>query len=37
MARDQLAVMQSLGFERFMVVGHDRGGRVAYRMISRNA
>jgi haloacetate dehalogenase len=32
MARDQVAVMQSLGFERFMVVGHDRGGRVAYRM-----
>ena len=32
MARDQVAVMQALGFERFMVVGHDRGGRVAYRM-----
>ena len=25
-------VMAQLGFERFAVVGHDRGGRVAYRM-----
>lgn len=25
-------VMSQLGFERFMVAGHDRGGRVAYRM-----
>ncbi|MGB8266734.1 MAG: alpha/beta hydrolase [Candidatus Velthaea sp.] len=32
MARDQLAVMKHLGFERFSVAGHDRGGRVAYRM-----
>ncbi|HYI16630.1 MAG TPA: alpha/beta hydrolase [Thermomicrobiales bacterium] len=32
MARDQVALMQSLGFERFNVAGHDRGGRVAYRM-----
>jgi haloacetate dehalogenase len=32
MAADQLALMRSLGFERFAVVGHDRGGRVAYRM-----
>jgi pimeloyl-ACP methyl ester carboxylesterase len=32
MAHDQVAVMQALGFEKFMVVGHDRGGRVAYRM-----
>lgn len=32
MARDQVAVMQSLGFPRFSVVGHDRGGRVAHRM-----
>jgi haloacetate dehalogenase len=32
MARDQVAVMRHLGFERFSVVGHDRGGRVAYRM-----
>jgi len=32
MAMDQVEVMQALGFERFMVVGHDRGARVAHRM-----
>src|SRR3712207_6748213 len=32
MARDQVEAMAALGFERFAVVGHDRGGRVAYRM-----
>ena len=32
MARDQLEVMAQLGFERFSLVGHDRGGRVAYRL-----
>lgn len=32
MARDQVEVMQTLGFERFAVVGHDRGARVAHRM-----
>lgn len=32
MAADQVAVMKKLGFERFMVAGHDRGGRVAHRM-----
>jgi haloacetate dehalogenase len=32
MAEDQVAVMRHLGFERFFVCGHDRGGRVAYRM-----
>ena len=31
-ARDQVAVMAHLGFERFAVVGHDRGARCAYRM-----
>ena len=31
-ARDQVAVMARLGFERFAVVGHDRGARCAYRM-----
>jgi haloacetate dehalogenase len=32
MAEDNLAVMKALGFERFSVAGHDRGGRVAFRM-----
>jgi len=32
MANDMLAVMQKLGFSRFSVAGHDRGGRVAYRL-----
>lgn len=32
MAQDQVAVMKALGFERFSVIGHDRGARVAYRM-----
>lgn len=32
MARDMVAVMEQLGFPRFSVAGHDRGGRVAYRM-----
>jgi haloacetate dehalogenase len=32
MARDQIEVMQSLGFNKFTVVGHDRGARVAHRM-----
>jgi haloacetate dehalogenase len=30
--RDQIEVMQSLGFDTFMVVGHDRGARCAYRL-----
>jgi haloacetate dehalogenase len=32
MARDMVAVMQSLGHESFAIAGHDRGGRVAYRL-----
>ena len=32
MARDMIAVMRGLGHEHFAVAGHDRGGRVAYRM-----
>lgn len=32
MARDMVAVMHRLGFERFCIAGHDRGGRVAYRL-----
>jgi haloacetate dehalogenase len=32
MARDFVGVMRALGHERFAVLGHDRGARVAYRM-----
>jgi haloacetate dehalogenase len=32
MARDQVEVMKKLGFDRWFVAGHDRGGRVAHRM-----
>jgi len=32
MAADNVALMRMLGFERFAVCGHDRGGRVAHRM-----
>ena len=32
MAADGVEVMESLGFESFAVVGHDRGGRVGHRM-----
>ena len=32
MAQDQVDVMQSLGFEQFYLVGHDRGGRVSHRL-----
>jgi haloacetate dehalogenase len=32
MAQDQVEVMEHLGFPKFAVVGHDRGGRVAHRM-----
>jgi haloacetate dehalogenase len=32
LARDQVEVMQALGYDRFGVVGHDRGARCAYRM-----
>ena len=32
MARDQVRLMEALGFQSFAVVGHDRGGRVAHRM-----
>ena len=31
MALDQIEVMRTLGFERFAIVGHDRGARVAWR------
>lgn len=32
MAQDAVDVMAALGFERFAVIGHGRGGRVAYRL-----
>jgi haloacetate dehalogenase len=32
MAQDLVRVMEQLGFARFAVAGHDRGGRVAYRL-----
>ena len=32
MAADMVSLMEKLGFEDFAVVGHDRGGRVAYRL-----
>lgn len=32
MAQDQVEVMKHFGFDKFAVVGHDRGGRVAHRM-----
>jgi haloacetate dehalogenase len=31
LARDMVDVMARLGFDRFSIAGHDRGGRVAYR------
>ena len=32
MAADMVEVMVALGFERFALIGHDRGARVTYRM-----
>jgi haloacetate dehalogenase len=32
MAEDNFEIMSHFGFERFQVAGHDRGGRVAFRM-----
>src|SRR5918999_527016 len=32
MARDMVAVMEKLGFDRFAVAGHDRGSYVALRL-----
>src|SRR3954453_13618369 len=32
MALDLVAVMEEHGFRRFSIAGHDRGGRVAYRL-----
>ena len=32
MAQELVEVMDKLGFSSFMLIGHDRGGRVSYRM-----
>jgi haloacetate dehalogenase len=32
MAEDAIEVMRALGFTQFYIAGHDRGGRVAYRL-----
>ena len=33
LARDMVEVMSQLGFESFALAGHDRGGRVAHRLV----
>jgi len=37
MAQDQVEVMKTLGYDRFCVAGHDRGGRTTHRMCLANA
>ena len=37
MAQDQAALMTALGYQRFMVAGHDRGARVAHRLAKDHA
>ena len=37
MAKDMVDLMQSLGFERFRVLAHDRGARVTHRMLVDHA
>jgi haloacetate dehalogenase len=37
MANDMVELMRALGHERFHVVGHDRGGRVAHRIARDHA
>lgn len=32
MGQDQIALMRYLGFDKFHIVGHDRGGRTAHRL-----
>jgi haloacetate dehalogenase len=32
MAEDQVQLMKNLGFDRFLLIGHDRGGRVGHRL-----
>ena len=36
MAKDQVEVMRQLGYEKFHVVSHDRGSRVAHRLVLDN-
>ncbi len=36
MARDQAEVMAHLGFDTFLLVGHDRGARVSHRLTKDN-
>lgn len=33
MAQDQVSVMKKLGFDKFHIVSHDRGARVAHRLV----
>lgn len=33
MAEDQVQVMRALGYDRFYLAGHDRGGRTAHRLM----
>jgi len=37
MAKDMVEVMAALGFDRFKLVGHDRGARVAHRLARDHA
>ncbi len=37
MAQDMVEVMSALGFDRFKLVGHDRGARVAHRLARDHA
>ena len=37
MAQDMVDAMHQLGFDKFAVVGHDRGGRVAHRLVLDHA
>ncbi len=36
MAQDQVDVMEALGFDQFLLVGHDRGARVSHRLTKDN-
>lgn len=36
MAQDQVEIMKQLGFQKFALVGHDRGGRAAHRLALDN-